>query len=63
MVGCVVLMSSTVSKNMTEHVRDHSVDDVKLSIPFTEVVDPPLPGVDPGFFLGKGAPLRNGVTD
>ena len=35
MVGCVVLMSSTVSKNMTEHVRDHSVDDVKLSIPFT----------------------------
>ena len=21
------------------------------------------PGADPGFFLGGGAPLRNGVTD
>jgi len=22
-----------------------------------------MSGVDPGFFLGGGAPLRNGVTD
>ncbi|CAH3157264.1 unnamed protein product [Porites evermanni] len=63
--GALVLADgglSTVSKNMTEHVRDHSVDDVKLSIPFTSVINPPLPGADPGFFLGKGAPLRNGPS-
>jgi len=24
---------------------------------------PIIPGADPGFFVGGGAPLRNGITD
>ena len=27
------------------------------------MIDPKVPGADPGFFLGRGAPLSNGVTD
>ena len=27
------------------------------------MIDPTVAGADPGFFLGRGKPLRNGVTD